>query len=178
MKAVKDMNLGELAAYICSHLETQGIICTLSGGACVSIYSENQYMSNDLDFIENGWNSRQTINDAMNLIGFVEQNRYYVHSESNYFVEFPKGPLSIGSEPILNISTLEFPTGVLRILSPTDCVKDRLAAYYFWDDLQSLEQARLVAQRHDVDFSDLERWSKTENNLKKYKVFIDKYSRQ
>lgn len=178
MKQVRDMNLGELAAYICSHLQTQGIICTLSGGACVSIYSENQYMSNDLDFIENGWNSRQALRDAMKLIGFVEHKRYFVHTESNFFVEFPKGPLSIGSEPIFDISTLEFPTGALRILSPTDCVKDRLAAYFFWDDFQSLEQALLVARKHDIDFSDIERWSKIENNLKKYKEFIDKCSAQ
>ncbi len=53
MKSMKEMNIGELAAYICNYLRENGILCTLTGGACVSIYSENQYQSGDLDFIEN-----------------------------------------------------------------------------------------------------------------------------
>ncbi len=52
MKKVKDMTIGELGAYICSYLEDNGIRVVLSGGACVSIYTDNKYLSEDLDFIE------------------------------------------------------------------------------------------------------------------------------
>lgn len=52
MKKITDMNIGELAAYVCDHLMKNGMKVTLSGGACVSIYSENRYQSFDLDFIE------------------------------------------------------------------------------------------------------------------------------
>jgi len=34
----------------------------------------------------------------------------------------------------------------LCLLTPTDCVKDRLAAYFFWNDLQSLGQAVMVVK--------------------------------
>lgn len=71
-----------------------------------------------------------------------------------------------------NIATLKTKFGNLRILSPTDCVKDRLAAFYHWDDPQSLEQALMVAERRRIDLKEVERWSKVEGNLNKYNVFI------
>ncbi len=45
------------------------------------------------------------------------------------FVEFPPGPLAVGVEPVKQVNELKFSTGMLRIISPTDCVKDRLAGY-------------------------------------------------
>ncbi|MCK9378418.1 MAG: hypothetical protein M0P73_20045 [Syntrophobacterales bacterium] len=68
-------------------------------------------------------------------------------------------------EPVKEIVTLNFPTGELRIISPTDCVKDRLAAYYHWGDRQSLEQAVLVAQDNEIDLNEIERWSIAEGKL-------------
>jgi hypothetical protein len=49
------------------------------------------------------------------------------------------------------------------LLSPTDCVKDRLAAYYHWNDRQCLEQALLVAAMRTVYLKEIERWSAVEN---------------
>jgi hypothetical protein len=39
-------------------------------------------------------------------------------------------------------------TGILRIISATDCVKDRLAWYYHDNDKECLEQAVLVAENN------------------------------
>jgi len=57
-------------------------------------------------------------------------------------------------------------------LTPTDCVKDRLAAYYHWDDEQSLTQAIWVAQKNEVNFQELKKWSKNESSIDKYNNFI------
>lgn len=57
---------------------------------------------------------------------------------------------------------MNFRTGTLRIISATDCVKDRLAAYYPWNDLQCLEQAVLVARDQAVDLREIQRWSAAE----------------
>ncbi len=43
--------LQDVAAIVSSSLEQAGIAATLSGGAAVSIYSDNQYQSKDLDFV-------------------------------------------------------------------------------------------------------------------------------
>jgi len=162
MKRVSKMSVGELAAYISSHLRGLGIDVVLSGGSCVSIYSSGKYVSEDLDFIDTRFATPREIREAMSAIGFMPENRYFKHPEVDLLVEFPSGPLAVGKEPVGVISEIEFSTGVLRILSPTDCVKDRLAAYYHWNDLQSLEQAVLVTRANDIDMKEVERWSKGE----------------
>jgi hypothetical protein len=166
VKSIRDMSIGELAAFISSHLKRNGINVVLSGGGCVSVYTENKYASLDLDFIEYGSVGRMKLRKTLEKIGFFyEKNRYYKSSETDIFLEFPPGPLSVGQEPIKEVLTLNFSTGELSIISPTDCVKDRLAAYYHWNDLQSLEQAVLVAKDNKIDTDELERWSKAEGKL-------------
>ena len=101
MKLVKNMSLGELAAYICTYLEKNGIQCVLTGGTCVSLYTNNRYVSFDLDFIENIPSKRKDIVEVLAVIGFIEENRYFKNPETQYFIEFPAGPLAVGKEQIL-----------------------------------------------------------------------------
>jgi len=162
------MIIGELAAYVCSWLNTNGIKCVLTGGACVSIYTGNKYLSYDLDFIDITYASRKEVKKILKKLGFSEKNRYFVHPETKYFIEFPAGPLSVGSEPIKDYLELKFNTGNLFLLSPTDSVKDRLAAYYHWNDLQALGQAIMVARSRKTDLNEIRRWSKTEGQFEKF----------
>ncbi|MFK5938387.1 MAG: hypothetical protein QM497_08325, partial [Sulfurimonas sp.] len=60
---------------------------------------------------------------------------------------------------------------VLRLLTPTDCVKDRLAAYYHWDDEQCLQQAIWVAKKNEFDLKSVQEWSEKEKSLEKFKIF-------
>lgn len=162
MISLSGLSIGELAAYIAEHLRSKGIETVLVGGACISIYSANQYSSFDLDFIITGAATRQKVRSALTEINFTEENRYFIHPQTPFFLEFPSGPLAIGDEPPSEISTLRFSTGDLRLLSPTDCVKDRLAAFYHWKDQQSLEQAILITRDHEIDFAEVGRWSVNE----------------
>jgi hypothetical protein len=95
-------------------------------------------------------------------IGFAEKGRQFVHPEAKFFLDCPPGPVALGREPPNEVRTMQFATGALRLLSPTDCVKDRLLAWYHWHDRQSLEQASLVAERNPVDLDELGEWSKRE----------------
>ena len=63
--------LEELALIISSALETAGIIATLSGGSAVSIYSENQYVSHDLDFVTSA--DSGMLRGVMAPLGFVPE---------------------------------------------------------------------------------------------------------
>ena len=47
----KATTLTELAAIVSDALERDGIVATLSGGAAVSIYTDNRYVTEDLDFV-------------------------------------------------------------------------------------------------------------------------------
>ena len=179
MKQIGEMILEELAAYVCDCLCKNGVEVTLSGGACVSIYSHNRYASFDLDFIENIYSSTKKIREILLNIGFTEKLRYFTHPDTQYLVEFPPGPLTVGDEPVRNIEKITYPTGILRLLSATDCIKDRLAGYYHWHDLQCLEQSVLVAQNNTVDLAELQRWSEQEGKLDEFmtirKRFKNKY---
>lgn len=168
------MSQSELAAYVQDALQADGIVVVLSGGSAVSFYSNNKYVSKDLDLINTSFSRRSRLKATMEKIGFAEKGRYFINTETQFFVEFPDGPLSVGEEPVKEIREFELATGTLRILSPTDCVKDRLCAFYFWNDKQGLEQAVLVAKDQQVDMREIERWSKTENKKREFETFKKK----
>ena len=174
MISLSGLTIGELAAYIAEHLRSKGIETVLVGGACISIYSDNEYSLFDLDFILTGSSTRQKVRAMLAEINFTEDNRYFTHPETPFFIEFPSGPLAIGDEPPSEISTLSFSTGNLRLLSPTDCVKDRLAAFYHWKDQQSLEQAILIARDHDIDSDEVRRWSVNEGFAEVFEKRVSK----
>ncbi|MBT3391259.1 MAG: hypothetical protein HN413_12715 [Chloroflexi bacterium] len=173
-KSISEMSQGELGAFVQSHLKTKGIDVVLSGGAVVSIYSQNRYVSLDLDMINTRTVRHQKIASVMMRIGFQEEGRHFTHPGTKFFVEFPPGPLTIGEEPVGQINEIHYSTGVLRILSPTDCIKDRLAAFYFWGDRQCLHQAIWVAQKQNFDFDEVRRWSQDEGRLDEFEEFRTK----
>lgn len=137
----------------------------------MAIYTKNKYVSADIDLVDVSYVNRKKLIAAMEEIGFHEKNRYFIHPDTSQVVEFPPGPLSIGEEPVRQIDEIQLSTGKLRLVSATDCVKDRLAAFYFWKDQQSLFQAVLVAKDNPVDMNEIRRWSKTTDNLREYKIF-------
>lgn len=174
MKRISDMTRLELAAFIGGEFRTHKINIVLSGGSCVSIYSKEKYVSMDLDFVNAGFAKRAAIKTVMEALGFREENRYFRHPDSDLMVEFPPGPLGIGEEPVKQINEIETPTGILRLISPTDCVKDRLAWFYHDNDTECLEQAVLVADANDIDITEIERWSKVEGKIEKLREFTER----
>ncbi|MBV6395333.1 MAG: hypothetical protein HFACDABA_00909 [Anaerolineales bacterium] len=174
MKKIRNMTLAELAAFVQSQLHAEGIDVVLSGGAAVSLYSSNKYVSKDVDLINVGFVKRSRVRDVMENMDFREQGRYFAHPDSKFLIEFPDGPLSVGEEPVKEINEIKLSTGSLRVISPTDCVKDRLCAFYFWNDQQGLVQAMMVAKKQKVDLSEIERWSKVEGKAKEFEMFKEK----
>jgi hypothetical protein len=73
MKPIGEMSAGEVAAFIYSYLKEHGVETVLWGGACVTIYSQNKYISPDLDFIESGLTPRRKLKNLLGKIGFLEE---------------------------------------------------------------------------------------------------------
>ncbi len=162
MKPIREMTQLEIGAFVCSHLSKMGIVVVLSGGATVSLYSRNKYVSKDIDLVDVYSINRRKLALAMNNLGFAEKNRYFQHPDSPYIVEFPPGPLMVGDEVVRQTHEISFETGFLKVITPTDCVKDRLAVYYHWDDRQALSQALLVVEENKIDIGEIEKWSRQE----------------
>lgn len=170
-KITKNTSLAELGAIVCEELKKNNIDVFLSGGACVSIYTNNKFESFDLDFIS--FADRTKIKSIMIGLGFTqEKSRLYIHPESSFMVEFPGSAVKIGEETIEEFSELKFKTGTLKLLTPTDCIKDRLAAYYHWNDSQSLDQAVWVATAQPFKIESVKKWSKNEGHSKKFEDFF------
>lgn len=129
-----ETSLEELAAIISQALESAGILATLSGGAAVSIYTNIRYQSQDLGFVSSA--AAGKLAKAVEALGFVptETQRLFTHPQTPWLLEFPAGPLRFG-EKIVNasgIQLIETAVGPLRVITPTYCVMDRLAAFLHW----------------------------------------------
>lgn len=165
-------NEKELWEFVASHLKRKGIDTILVGGAVVSIYTNGAYKSGDLDFVK-GSIFTQGLEKAMNEIGFIKHGRNYIHPEcKSLFVEFPGSvPLGIGEDYSIIPDERVVDSQVIKILSPTDCVKDRLASFIYFKDREGLDQAVLVASQHPVDFCEIKRWCDNENESWAFEEF-------
>lgn len=139
-------SLDDVAFAVCSVLHRSGIEAILTGGSAAAHYAPAVVQSYDADFILRfGPTGRET--DALASIGYVRTpNHYYQHPRSAYTVEFPVGPLMIGSDLVNAWETEQRLEEILHVLSPTDCVRDRFMAFYAWGDLSALNSALAVAR--------------------------------
>lgn len=167
----KGISLEDLALFVSDHLTRHGIDAVLSGGACVSIYSRNKYISSDLDFVLISFEKKRDLRKIMQAVGFYLEGGIFKHENTPFLVEFLPPPASVGEDPVKEISTISKRGLSLRLLSPTDCIKDRLAAFYHWNDRQSLEQALLVGRAKPFDLAEIRRWSVKENMAEKFEIF-------
>ncbi|MGI9290571.1 MAG: hypothetical protein ACR2QG_04735 [Gammaproteobacteria bacterium] len=159
--------LEEVAAIVSDALENAGILATLTGGSAVTIYSDNQYLSHDLDFV-----TAAVVDDlkpVLKELGFehtgVPRMSQFEHPDIEWYLEFPPSPLSFGhlyADPSKDCKVINFPAGQLRIITPTQSVMDRLAAVYAWKDEQSRDQAIMVAKNQDIDWKALHQWFRNE----------------
>lgn len=72
----------------------------LVGGAAVSIHSDNEYKSMDLDFVTAAM--RDSLVAALAPLGFdlSQDKRHFDHPNTGYYVEFPPSPLEFGNRTI------------------------------------------------------------------------------
>lgn len=167
----------ELWEHVAVHLKKRGIDTILVGGAVVSIYSKGAYQSGDLDFVRTSLLATG-IEEAMGEIGFKKKGRHYVHPECKHiFVEFPGGPpLGIGEDNSIIPDEVEVRGTIIKILSPTDCVKDRLASYIHFKAAEGLDQAVLVAKNQDINLASVKKWCKGERSEWAFEDFLKNLS--
>jgi hypothetical protein len=155
----------QLWRYVAWHLEGAGIRSVLVGGAVVAIHTEGLYRSGDLDMVPDDL-GRARLPEVLARIGFeATRSRYFKHPACDHlFLEFPRGPVEIGEQFPVTPDEIEVEGRTLRLLSPTDSVKDRLAGYIHWQSRANFDQALLICRRQGerVDLDAVRVWCSAE----------------
>ena len=152
----------ELWRFVASHLERRGIPVVLVGGAVVSIYSGGAYRSGDLDLVRLEYFA-ESPEAAMAEIGFGREGRHFRHPAcAHLLVDLLAGPLGIGRDGRIVPEELAEGDVRIKLLSPTDCVRDRMASYIHFGARECIDQAALVARAQSVDWPRIERWCRGE----------------
>ena len=121
----KGQAVAEVAMIVSEALKTAGVLAVLSGGGAVSIYSKNAYESSDLDFVSSA--GIPQLDQVMTALGFSRRHgRHYEHPQCEWLIEYPPGPVMIGDEIVSDWVEKAVTGGVIRMLSPTQCVMDRI----------------------------------------------------
>jgi hypothetical protein len=169
--------LEDVVFRICTALAKRDLQVLLVGGSAATYYAPKAYQSNDADFVAvfnvNRVREAEVVATMVELGYQLNGNTFEHTGGSPFTIEFPKGPPMVGGEAIRIFETVERGDEVLYVISPTDCVKDRLAQYYFWNDRTALRAAVAVTseQQDRVDMSRIKDWSSREGEFEKFADF-------
>jgi hypothetical protein len=157
--------LTDVAFAVCSALERAGEHAVLCGGSAATYYIPEAYQSRDLDFVLRFGARAKDVDAALLPLGYVRApERLYKHPKILYTVEFPAGPLAIGSETVSIYATVHRGDQVLHVYAPTDVVRDRFMHFWAWGDQGALAVALAVASARsdEIDTKSIKAWTERE----------------
>lgn len=164
----RNSSLEDICFAVSTALDKCDIEGVLTGGSAAAVYAPDVNTSMDADFVLDEKPSRAILFQALGELGFAPSPSagMFEHPDSEFTIDFPSGPLAVGGEYILKTTTLVRGDLRLRILMPVDCVRDRLAHFYHWNDYHALAAAVAVARAHcrSNDFVELEAWTDRESS--------------
>jgi hypothetical protein len=158
-------SITELAAVVATHLRDHDIQVVLVGGLAVELYSENVYLTKDIDMVDISYAKPAKLHKVMAEIGFEKRGRIFICASTDITVEFPSPPISVGDELVTETTTMSTPAGDLPVLFARDVIKDRLAAYIHWSDKPSLVQAMAVLIKYPEEIDAIAAFCKVEGTV-------------
>jgi hypothetical protein len=175
MEIARESSLADVARAVCTALHDIGITVVLTGGSAATLYAPDAYQSEDIDFVAVEIRSPEggSAEACLAELGYRRERDHYRHATNPYPIEFPPGPLAVGGELVSEWNTQRRGRTVLNVLTATDSCKDRLAAFFHWNDRAGLAQALAVAWAagDGIDFPRLARWAESEGAAEKYIEF-------
>lgn len=177
----KNSSLEEFWKFVASHLESRGIGATLVGGAVATIYSKGGYESGDLDLVfDSMFQDRSKFEEVLKEIGIEKiDQRNFKHPEGVFSLEAKQPPIEIGhfidlKKGSLDIDLVDVNDQKIKIISPTDCIKDRLYKADEWNDDDAFEAALLVAKEVGFDEKKLRHFCKTNGKEEILEKFLNR----
>lgn len=144
-------------------LKENNIDSVLVGGAVATVYTQGKYETKDLDLVIDG--THEEVRMIMTNNHFKKCNGYYLHEDYAITIDFITGYLEIGYD--CNLTPVIDSESGLKILTPTDCIKDRLSSFLYQEkgpenERKGLNVARLIATKHTIDKNEVKNWCKGE----------------
>lgn len=172
-------DLRRVAFKVCTRLAEAGARAILTGGSAATIYAPEVYQSRDTDFVIYALRSASEFWDAVQSMGFKRKGTTYAHELVPITLDFVDEEIRVGAELIERYETVEEGGLQLHLLTPTDCVRDRLASFYWFSDRTALVAAcgvtRACADR--VSLEEIREWSEREAEKEKFAQFIERLQR-
>jgi hypothetical protein len=160
-----DATLADVAFAACTALDRAGEVAVLCGGSAATYYVPEAYQSRDLDFVLRFAARARAVDDALRPLGYTRAPEgLYRNPRIAYTIEFPPGPLAIGSETVTSHATERLGGLVLHVYTPTDVVRDRFMHYWAWGDQSALRVALAVAgaRAPEIDAASVKAWAARE----------------
>lgn len=168
----RGLGLKEAAAAVHASLVGGGHEPILGGQACAAIYGGQTIKSRTLEFAIREF-SVTKVNALMGALGFLpKEARTYTNVSCPFEVVLVAAPLTVGDDAIDGSRMIKTSSGPLRMLTPTDCVRQRLSMFYRWGDRSALAEAVQVAKRQAIDMDLVCRWSEWEWATDRYQEFL------
>ena len=139
------------ASIITQLLAKYNIKPIIVGGLSVEIYTQNDYVTRDIDFVSDG---HQIIEDVLFSLDFKKEGKNYYHSGIEIAVEIPGNDLAGSYDKVskVNIDNENY----VYLISIEDIILDRLRAAVHWNSEQdSIWGFRLLVQHFeqvDLDY--------------------------
>ncbi|MBN1282478.1 MAG: hypothetical protein JXA24_01735 [Proteobacteria bacterium] len=153
------MPVRQIAAAVSRHLSQAGYDPVLTGRACAAAYIGARIKPKTLDFVLTEYEVPE-LAEAMRTIGFMRSGLYnYVSRRSPVDVVFSPPPLAVGDHLVKETAVMKAKGGSIRLLTPTDCCRQRLSMYYRWGDREAFDDAVELALCHEIDMDLVKRWS-------------------
>lgn len=166
------LSFKDVAFIVCTAFKKAGATVILSGGGAATIYAPDAYQSRDLDFVFDFWSRTGTPEKPLIELGYERKGNFYRHPQSPFTIDIIDTPLSIGDEEITKWDTLVRGEQSLNIITPTDCVRDRLMWFMGKrPDYSGLEQALYVAKEQSIDLNLIESWMKSQGEADRFEIF-------
>lgn len=172
-------DLRKVAFKVCTALDRAGAKAVLTGGSAATIYAPEVYQSRDIDFIAYIVRNADQFRQVIAELGFQPSGRTFAHPDVITTLDFPDEEIRIGNELIDRFATLHEDGFVLHILTPTDCVCDRLASFFWYNDRSALLAACAVAKerRAEVNLGEIQGWAEREGELPRFEEFTERLNR-
>jgi hypothetical protein len=161
------------AALLTELFESHGIKPIIVGGFSVEIYTQNNYTTQDIDFVLSGY---EKVDQLLKEIGFNKEGRYWYHPEIDVAIEVPDSFLAGDYEKVTTLQVLDSHVYLIGI---EDIIMDRLRATVHWKSASDREWGfRLFAiYFEDIDIPYMKSKVETSNEAEELEKWIEEMAK-